>query len=87
MYSSELLESIKKDVKRTFIILKLRFCMLMNSIIYRNRVFVNDIVRTCASLHNLLLAYDDYDEFELERNCIWFHDNPDMSDDDYFFYV
>jgi hypothetical protein len=77
---SEFLESIRKDVECTFGILKKRFRILRNGITYGSLEDINNIVKTCAMLHNMLLAYDNMLTFEWESNADWGDDDPDMND-------
>lgn len=51
---SEWLESARKDVERTIGILKQRFQILKNGIGFQKFVSVENVVRTCAALHNFI---------------------------------
>ena len=55
---SKHLESTRKDVERTFGVMKKRFNVLKVPLLFRNVTFVNDIFVTCAVLHNMLLEHD-----------------------------
>jgi hypothetical protein len=76
---SEFLESVRKDVECAFGILKQRFRILRNGLQY-DRETSTAIVKTCAILHNMLLAYDGLDNFS------WDDENPDMADGDIYFH-
>jgi hypothetical protein len=83
---SEFLESVRKDVECTFGILKHRFRILRNGLECSSRDTANDIVKTCAILHNMLLVFDGLDEFTWEKDYDWENDDPEMSDSDIFFH-
>jgi hypothetical protein len=68
---SEWLESIRKDVECVFGILKSRFRFLKNKNTYHDINLIYHTVRVAAILHNRLLLYDGYDQFDWE-SC-----NPD----------
>ena len=53
-----MLESIHKDVERTFGVMKKRFRILKVPLLFREAAFVQDIFLTCVVLHNMLLEYD-----------------------------
>jgi len=55
---SKLLESLRKDVERTFGVMKKRFRILKVPLLFREASFVQDIFVCCAVLHNMLLEYD-----------------------------
>jgi hypothetical protein len=77
---SEFLESVRKDVECAFGILKSRFRILRNGL-ECSRTACNNVVKTCAILHNMLLVYDGLHEFKWEKNSNWAVEDPDMSDD------
>ena len=52
---SKRLESVRKDVERTFGCLKKRFKVLKIPLLFRDASFVNNIFLTCCVLHNMLL--------------------------------
>lgn len=79
---SEFLESVRKDVECTFGILKARFRILRNGLECKHRSNCNNIVKTCAILHNMLLRYDGLDVFEWEKKSDWESEDPDMDDID-----
>jgi hypothetical protein len=82
---SEFIESVRKDVECTFGILKSRFRILRNGLQYDREVSTN-IVKTCAILHNMLLAYDGLDEFKWNKTGEWEGEDPDMSDETIYFH-
>jgi hypothetical protein len=82
---SEFLESVRKDVECTFAILKQRFRILRNGLQYSREVS-NAIFKTCAILHNMLLAYDGLDQFQWNATT-WDGEDPNMSDEDIYFHV
>ena len=55
---SKHLESVRKDVEKTFGCMKKRFRILKVPILFRDVSFVNDIFVTCAVIHNKLLDFD-----------------------------
>jgi hypothetical protein len=61
MRLSEWIESIRKDVERTFGILKARWRILRNAIPYHNVVFIDAVMTTCCVFHNIILRYDGLD--------------------------
>jgi hypothetical protein len=61
---SEWLESIRKDVECVFSNLKNRFRFLRNKIPYGDYTLISNAMRVAAILHNRLLAFDDYLEFD-----------------------
>jgi hypothetical protein len=61
---SSALESIRKDVECTFGILKVRFLILKYPLKFHDMESIEDIVHTCAMLHNRLMKYDDRDNWD-----------------------
>ena len=57
---AEWLESMRKDIECTFIILKSRFRILNNAIRLYFKDDVEALFRTCAVLHNILLQFDGF---------------------------
>jgi hypothetical protein len=58
---AEWLESMRKDIECTFGgILKQRFRILTNPIRLYFEDDIDDVVRTCAVLHNILLEFDGF---------------------------
>ena len=55
---SKLLDSVRKDVERTFGAMKKRFRILKVSLLFRDAADVQNIFLTCCVLHNMLLNYD-----------------------------
>ena len=82
---SEFLESVRKDVECTFGILKRRFRWLKNAIQYHSEETLEAAIKTCAILHNMLLAYDGLDVFEW--NTDWEDEDPDMPVEDIVFHT
>lgn len=61
---SEHVESKRKDVERTFGMLKIRFKILKVPMLYGSEVTVDNIFYTCAILHNMLLRWDGRERME-----------------------
>ena len=59
---SERLESVRKDAECTFGILKKRWRILKNHILIRKKARIDNIVFTCAILHNMLIEYDKWED-------------------------
>jgi hypothetical protein len=57
---AEWLESMRKDIECTFGILKQRFRILKKPIRLYFEDDIDDVVRTCAVLHNILLEFDSF---------------------------
>ena len=55
---SKHLESVRKDVERTFGIMKKRFKVLKTPLLFRDVTFIDDIFVTCCVLNNKLLGHD-----------------------------
>ena len=55
---SRQLESVRKDVERCFGVMKKRFRVLKLPILLRDVTEINDVFKTCAVLHNVLLTHD-----------------------------
>ena len=55
---SKRLESLRKDVERTFGALKKRFKVLKIPLLFRDASFMKNIFLTCCVLHNMLLQRD-----------------------------
>ena len=55
---SQWLESLRKDVKSTFGMLKGRFRILKAGITCKGVVFADNIWKTCYALHNMILEVD-----------------------------
>lgn len=55
---SKRLESVRKDVERTFGVLKKRFRILKLPLMFREASLIEDIFITCCVLHNMLLHHD-----------------------------
>jgi hypothetical protein len=61
---SSALESIRKDVECTFGILKVRFLILKHPLRLHDMEVIEDVVHTCAMIHNRLMQYDDRDDWD-----------------------
>ena len=61
---SKHVESMRKDVECVFGILKKRFLFLKHPIRLQNPEHIQNAFITCCALHNLLLDYDGFDEWE-----------------------
>ena len=57
-------ESVRKDIECVFGILKKRFLFFKNPIRSHHPEAINDLFVTCCVLHNILLDYDGYDNWE-----------------------
>ena len=55
---SEWVESVRKDVECTFGVLKARFRILRNAVRFHSCQTVENIMRTCCMLHNIILEHD-----------------------------
>ena len=72
---SQRLESVRKDAECTFGILKKRWRILKNHMLIHNKARIDNVVFTCAILHNILIAHDATDEWKDED------DNYDIAAD------
>lgn len=61
---SDEVESTRKDVERTFGILKKRWRCLINPIEFKNPTYIEQMFQTCCVLHNMLLDFDGLDIWE-----------------------
>jgi hypothetical protein len=59
---SQRLESVRKDAECTFGILKKRWRILKNHMLIQNKNKIDNIVFTCAILHNILLDFDEWND-------------------------
>jgi len=64
---SEWLESVRKDVECAFGILKIRFRLLRNPVVYQDADTISNAFKTACMLHNMLLEYDGLNEFNWEN--------------------
>ena len=62
MRFSQRLESVRKDVECTFGILKKRWRILKNHMLIHKKARIDNMVFTCAVLHNMLLVHDEWDD-------------------------
>ena len=76
---SEWLESIRKDVKCVFSNLKNRFRFLRNRVVYHDITTIYNAVHVAAILHNRLLSYDGFDNFDWE-GCDPDAEEPEVED-------
>jgi len=60
---SEWLESVRKDVECAFGILKIRFRFLRGFVVYHDANTIENAFKTAAMLHNMLLEWDELDDF------------------------
>lgn len=58
------LESVRKDVERTFGVLKSRFKILKHGMRTSDHAIINCVIATCAGLHNELLIHDRKNVFD-----------------------
>ncbi len=64
------MESVLKDAECTFGILKKRWRILKIHMLIHKKAGIDSMVFTCAIIHNMLLSYDEYDEWNDEDdNC------------------
>jgi hypothetical protein len=75
---SEWLESVSKDVECAFGILKIRFRFLRGFVVYHDAITIENAFKTAAMLHNMLLEWDQLDDFS------WDNIDPDgdLQDDE-----
>jgi hypothetical protein len=59
VYWSEFLESIRKDVERTFGIVKKRFMFVKNPNQYHSQLVIQQGMWAACALHNMILDYDE----------------------------
>jgi Plant transposon protein len=78
---SEWLESVRKDIECTFGILKQRFRFLRDSVVYHNPETIQDAMKTCCCLHNMIMLFDGIDISGWE-SVVWEHLEPDADEDD-----
>ena len=53
---------MRKDAECTFGILKKRWHILKNHLLIRKKAHIDNIVFTCAILHNMLIEYDKWED-------------------------
>lgn len=78
IYWSEWLESLRKDVECLFGILKSRWRILRNPVVFHKLVDIENIMYCCCILHNLLISADGIDT-AWEDDVAW--DNLEPDDD------
>jgi hypothetical protein len=71
MYWSEWIESVRKDVECTFGLLKTRFRIIWNGILYHDKVIIEQIFLCCCMLHNIILGYDCNSTSDWEHDVDW----------------
>ena len=69
---SQRLESVRKDAECTFGILKKRWHILKNHMLLHNKARIDNVVFTCAVLHNMLIEHDKWEHED---------DNYDIAED------
>jgi len=77
---TKFLESVGEDAECTFGILKQRFRILHNGMVYHEKDFIERMVQCCCILHNMLLSYDGLDHFEWEKDINWKSMDPELQD-------
>lgn len=77
------LESVRKDVERTFGILKMRFRFFKNAIELHSQDDIDNAFFTCCILHNMLLQYDGLDTLWMDEDFWKALDPDDDYDNDY----
>jgi len=60
---SKFMESVRKDVECTFGILKQRFHVLKHNVRLQNKAVIHDIFISCCILHNMLMDFDGWDDW------------------------
>ena len=58
---------MRKDVECAFGILKIRFRLLRNPVVYQDADTISNAFKTACMLHNMLLEYDGLNEFNWEN--------------------
>ena len=76
IYWSEWLESLRKDVECLFGILKSRWRILRNPVVFHKLVDIENIMYCCCILHNLLISADGIDT-AWEDDIAWDSLEPD----------
>jgi hypothetical protein len=76
IYWSECAESARKDVECVFGILKARFRMLSKALEFNSAKTIENIMKCCCMLHNILLIHDGLDSRYNDKN-FWEQVNPD----------
>jgi hypothetical protein len=70
---SQRLESVRKDAECTFRILKKRWHILKNHMLIQDKAQIDNLVFTCAILHNMLLEHDTWgdedDAYDIAGYC------------------
>jgi hypothetical protein len=77
---SEWLESVRKDVECTFGMLKSRFRLLWNGVVYHYTQDIEMAMKTACILHNLILTYDGQSLASWE-NIDWQTLHPDEDEE------
>ena len=80
-YWSEWMESVRKDVECFNGIVKGRFRSLLGIIQFHKMSDIDNLVKFCVILHNMLILYNGHD-YELEDEAYWLALNPQISADD-----
>jgi hypothetical protein len=78
---SEWLESTRKDVECCFGILKSRFRILCQGLLFQTQEGIDSVFYTCCILHNMLLQFDGLDS-RWEQDVDWEMLNPQTGNDD-----
>jgi len=79
---SALMESCRKDVERSFGILKGRFRCLKLPIEFHTQDRIDNMFWSCCILHNMLLSYDGRDMLWQEEEWLGEDGNHDVGEDD-----
>ncbi len=61
-FDSVRIESVRKDAECTFGTQEKK-CILKNHMLIQSKARINNIVFTCAVLHNMLIAHEAHDEW------------------------
>lgn len=81
IYWSEWLESLRKDVECLFGILKSRWRILRNPVVFHDFLDIENIMFCCCILHNLLISADGIDT-AWENDIAWDTLEPDADVDE-----
>jgi hypothetical protein len=64
VFWSEWVESCRKDVECFFALVKCQWRLLRNKVEYHDAIIIQHCLHTACILHNMLLAYKEYDTFQ-----------------------
>jgi hypothetical protein len=64
VFCSEWVESCRKDVECFFALVKCQWRLLRNKVEYHGAIIIQHCLHTACILHNMLLAYKEYDTYQ-----------------------